>query len=102
MVSDPNSKPFDRDGFVRGAVAAAKAKGWKTYEPTVQDSEIPFAGATHFVFLADASENGPTCLLAAYIGRDEKGRDLTFIHVVRGTSEPASFREFVKSYRQSP
>jgi hypothetical protein len=68
----------------------------------VEKSGIPFAGATHFTFESRASADGSKYLLAAYVGKDDKGRVITFMHVLQGTSEPAEFRDFVKSFEASP
>src|SRR5262245_2420476 len=101
MVSDPDPKPFNRDQFIQGSLAGARQRGWKTHALTVEDSKIPFAGATHFTFLSEPSENGPRCILASYVGRDDKGRVITFMHLARGTSEPTEFSQFVASFRPS-
>jgi hypothetical protein len=102
MVSDPDPKPFDSDQFVLGSVAGARERGWTTHQPMVEKSDIPFAGATHFTFESQASADGPKYLLAAYVGKDGKGRVITFMHVLQGTSEPPEFRDFVKSFVASP
>lgn len=101
MVSEPDSEVFNRDEFVRGSLAAAKEKGWRTHTPIVEASEIPFPGATHFTYLEEPSEQGPTYMFAAYVGRDKAGRLLTIMHFFRGTEEPKDFRNFVASYLSS-